>query len=226
MTETPFGVRLSARADNVGLFIRPQDAAQLVHYFELLRHWNRTINLTGLPLDPPSDEAIDRLFIEPLAAARVLEEFAPRHSPSHVPVLGVATWADLGSGGGSPAIPMKILMPSVFLTMIESKSRKAAFLREAIRSLRLDGATVEHMRFEEIRNHPAVDLVTVRAVRIDADLSRVAESLLDEKGRFLIFDRHAAAPSLPGFDHPFVKQLLSERHSWLHIYARMFHVEQ
>jgi 16S rRNA G527 N7-methylase RsmG len=39
-------------------------------YFELLTHWNARINLTALPLDPPTDETFDRLLVEPLAAAK------------------------------------------------------------------------------------------------------------------------------------------------------------
>ena len=48
-------------------------------------------------------------------------------------------WFDLGSGNGSPAIPIKLAKPAARLTMVESKERKAAFLREAVRSAQLGG---------------------------------------------------------------------------------------
>ena len=84
-------------------------------YFQLLTQWNAKINLTALPLDPPTDETFDRLLVEPLAASKQI----PTHTPS--------VWFDLGSGGGSPAIPLKIARPALRLTMIESKERKSAF---------------------------------------------------------------------------------------------------
>ena len=42
---------------------------------------------------------------------------------------------DIGSGGGSPAIPFKLAVPRLGLTMVEAKARKSAFLREAVRQL-------------------------------------------------------------------------------------------
>ncbi len=98
-------------------------------YFRLLTQWNAQINLTSLPLNEPSDAAFDRLLVEPLAAARQIPDASQ-------------VWYDLGSGGGSPAIPLKIARPALKLTMIESKERKAAFLREAIRTVGLAGTIV------------------------------------------------------------------------------------
>ena len=60
-------------------------------------------------------------------------------------------WFDLGSGGGSPAIPLKLVRPDARLTMVESKTRKAAFLREAVaQSGAADAAEVADERFEEL----------------------------------------------------------------------------
>ena len=74
-------------------------ADSLDAYYRLLARWNRTINLTALSLDPLADEALDRLFIEPLAAAPYIREA--------LDVTPLSVWFDLGSGGGSPAIPLK-----------------------------------------------------------------------------------------------------------------------
>jgi len=99
---------------------------QVEAYFQLLVKWNRTINLTALPLEPVTDAALDRLFVGPLLSARLVPT-----SP-HL-------WFDFGSGGGIPAVPMKILRPQATLTLIESRQRKAAFLREVVRELGLPG---------------------------------------------------------------------------------------
>jgi 16S rRNA (guanine527-N7)-methyltransferase len=187
-------------------------------YFRLLAQWNAKINLTALPLDPPTDETFDRLLVEPLGASRQI----PTHTSS--------VWFDLGSGGGSPAIPLKIARPELRLTMIESKERKGAFLREAVRTLGLTHTMVQTERFEDVASNPEYagtgDLVTVRAVRADADLFATAGRLLKNDGRLLLF-RPAHSPSqVPtGFSHTSTVPLTDSPPSFLCLYRRMFHVE-
>ena len=112
------------------------------------------------------------------------------------------TVLDLGSGGGSPAIPIKIYRPELRLTMVESKTRKASFLREAIRVLGLVDAAVENLRFEDLASSEnrrgVVDLITVRGVRVDARLLSVCDGLLAENGRLVVFGS-SALPAGSGF---------------------------
>ena len=152
---------------------------QIETYHRLLTRWNRTINLTALRLDPPDQFALDRLFVEPLAAAASVG-------------LAPGRWIDLGSGGGSPAIPLKLIRPQLALTMVEARERKAAFLREAVRDLELGGAEVLNERFEALPGRrPDLAglhlLVSVRAVRIDSTLMSVGRWLLAPGGRLFLF---------------------------------------
>ena len=171
MTPKAFRDRLARRSKSAGIVLAPGVSDQLEAYFRLLARWNAKVNLTSLPLEEPTDETFDRLFIEPLAAAKVVED---SWSP----------WLDVGSGGGSPAIPLKLVRPALQLTMVESKARKAAFLREVVRELALPGAAVETGRFEELAARPEVEgaagMVTLRAVRPDPKLvSSIARGLRD-----------------------------------------------
>src|SRR5690606_38619474 len=104
------------------------------------------------------DAAVDRLLIEPGVAAG----YAP---------AGPLDVLDIGSGSGAPALPFRLALPEARLVMIESKTRKAVFLREAIRELELADTTVEVARFEELlarpELHEGADLVTIRAVRVE-----------------------------------------------------------
>ena len=70
VTSEQFQDRLLARAANAAVSIPEGSCKQLEAYFRLLALWNAKINLTALPLQPPTDETFDRLLIEPLAAAR------------------------------------------------------------------------------------------------------------------------------------------------------------
>ncbi len=192
MTSGDFQDQLARRAALAEIALFPALAAQLEAYYRLLTHWNASINLTALPLDPLTDQAIDRLLIEPVAAARFLSTGSPM-------------WFDLGSGSGSPAIPLKLAAPAGRLMMVESRERKAAFLREAVRALSLDGAEVEAERLEVVaadhRRAGTADLITVRAVRIDPSLFGSIRALLRFGGRVLFFGAKRADLTVPrGFE--------------------------
>lgn len=172
-----FRDRLARRAGDAGIYLTALELDRLEQYWDLLRKWNATINLTSLPLRGVPDQTLDRLFIEPLAAT-VLVSAAPMR------------WYDLGSGGGSPAIPLKVMRPMAQLTMVESRLRKVAFLREVVRRLGFEGTWIEAQRFEEISGsdlHNQADLVTVRAVRVDRRLADACSNLLRANGRLLLF---------------------------------------
>jgi len=162
------------RARKANITLSEEATDRLGTYLDLLSLWNRRINLTALE-DP--DAAVDRLVLEPALAARHL--------------TGAMSVMDVGSGGGSPAIPLKILVPGLSFTMVESKTRKAAFLREAIRELHLEKTTVESCRFEELlalpERHESVDTVTVRAVKIDPSFLMNVQAFLRVGGQVLLF---------------------------------------
>jgi 16S rRNA (guanine527-N7)-methyltransferase len=172
--------KLARRASKAGLSLPREVAEGLEAYFELLRRWNRKVSLTALPVEDIGDEAIDRLLIEPVLAARFLT--SPR-----------ASVIDIGSGGGSPAIPVKLALPGISLRMVESKTRKAAFLREVVRTLRLDevSAHVDAVRFEELLARPdlheAADVLTMRAVRIDGKRLTGLQSFVKPSGLLFLF---------------------------------------
>jgi 16S rRNA (guanine527-N7)-methyltransferase len=188
-------------------------------YFRLLAQWNAKINLTALPLDAPTDETFDRLLVEPLAASKQIS--------THT----AGVWVDLGSGGGSPAIPLKIARPALRLTMIESKERKSVFLRETVRVLGLAESFVETDRFEIASLKPehasTADLVTVRAVKADPELFETAARMLKNGGRLLLFrPAHSPSPDPAGFILVSTTPLTDLPPSFLSIYRRVFHVEQ
>jgi len=182
MTESPFASRLLGRAAQTGTVVSQTQALQLERYYELLRKWNRRMNLTALPLDvSPSNETLDRLFLEPLVAAVFLSD-----QPLQC--------FDLGSGGGSPAIPLKIARQQLVLTMVEARERKSAFLREAVRHLGLMDVTVLTARAEALPEtlKNLADVVTLRALRLDSELIASVRSLLKPGGCLVTFGLKAA----------------------------------
>jgi 16S rRNA (guanine527-N7)-methyltransferase len=123
--------------------------AAIRRYVKLLEKWNKRISLTSLK---DTKEILERHFGESLVAVRA------------VPILQ-GRLADVGSGGGFPGLPIKMAAPKVDLTLIESNTRKAAFLSEVIRTLQLANARVVNQRMEEIHSlRDSLDFVTARAL--------------------------------------------------------------
>jgi 16S rRNA (guanine527-N7)-methyltransferase len=190
-----FHDRLARRARRAGLTIRPELGARLEIYYRLLAVWNQKINLTGLNLSDMGPEAIDRLLIEPIIAA------------SHVSPM-VRSVLDIGSGGGSPAIPFALALPETTMLMVEAKTRKSVFLKEALRALELTRADVVTSRFEELlskpRLHEAHDLLTIRAVRIEARVLMNLQAFVRPGGEIFLFRTSAGASGPSAVTPPLV----------------------
>lgn len=184
MENEPLAARIGQRAALAGLEPPPALTERLAAYVDLLQRWNARLNLTALDA---GDHGLDRLVIEPLAAAR------------HVPP-GAVSVVDVGSGGGSPAIPLRMELSGARLVMVEARQRKAAFLREAVRRLELADCTVETGRFETLASRPdlqqAFDLLTVRGVRIGAEELQRLEKFVAPGGQLFLF-RSGTTEDLP-----------------------------
>ena len=139
----------SIRAILLPYFPEPSDTLllQLSTYLDLLLRWNARTNLSAIR-DP--EEIVRRHFGESL--------FVARHVPAHA-----GTLLDLGSGAGFPGVPIQLVLPDLKVTLAESQNKKAAFLREAIRTLGLS-ASVWPRRAEELPGGSLFDVVTLRAV--------------------------------------------------------------
>jgi 16S rRNA (guanine527-N7)-methyltransferase len=173
-----FRAQLGQRASAAGVLISENAARRLEAYFRLLALWNEKINLTSLPLTPPTAETVDRLFIEPFIAATYIRPEA-------------GSMIDIGSGGGSPAVPLAIAAPRLRLRMLESKTRKSVFLREAARVAELTDAEVVTARLENAADRldlsGAHDLITIRAVRLDKPALQQIVKLLSPTGQIFLF---------------------------------------
>lgn len=125
----------------------------LSRYCDELDRWNQKINLTGLR----GSEMVRRLVVEPVWIARQLQF--------------VGTLVDIGSGNGSPAIPIAVVSQLEKAHLVEVRTRRAAFLRHAVNSLDLSVVEVHRARFEEMASKlGSVDWVTLQGVLLTQKL--------------------------------------------------------
>jgi 16S rRNA (guanine527-N7)-methyltransferase len=183
-----FQDRLARRARRAGVTLSAGLATKLEVYFKLLTAWNTKMNLTGLNLAEQGPAAIDRLLVEPLVAAK--------HATS--PIMRMI---DIGSGGGSPAIPLALALSTPHLLLVEAKTRKSVFLREALRALELANAEVVTSRFEELLSRPALheahELLTLRAVRVESSVPMNLQAFVRPGGEIFLF-KAASGSEAPG----------------------------
>jgi 16S rRNA (guanine527-N7)-methyltransferase len=138
---------LDREAATYGVTLTAAALDRLSQYYELLNLWNSRVHLVA-PCSP--------------------EEFATRHVLESLVLLkhlpAAASLADVGTGGGLPAIPCLIAQSELRAVLIESSQKKAVFLREALsQAAVLARASIINERFEDV-DAPPVDFVTCRAL--------------------------------------------------------------
>lgn len=152
-----------------GMGIELPAAAQqtLLAYAALLDKWSRAFNLTALH-DP--EKAVSHHLLDSLAI---------------LPHLLGATLLDVGSGGGLPGIPLAIARPGLAVTLLDSNSKKTAFLRQAAIELGLANVSVHCGRIEDFRPAQPFAAIVSRAFAELADFVRPTRALLAADGGWL-----------------------------------------
>jgi 16S rRNA (guanine527-N7)-methyltransferase len=152
--------------------LSPEALTQFESYLALLMKWNARLNLTAI-----RDEKtiLNRHFVECIQCAQALPNLSKG-----------STLLDFGSGAGLPGIPIAICRPDIRVTLAESQKKKAAFLREAARTLHLDMAVFDG-RVEEMPPEQQFQVVTLRAVDKMAEACRVATERLPAQAWIMLF---------------------------------------
>jgi 16S rRNA (guanine527-N7)-methyltransferase len=148
-TSVPSKAAIERAAGEFHLALNDRQVVQIQQYTKLLWTWNEKVNLTAIR-DPL--EVLYRHFCESMFGSTLL------------PVENCRL-ADVGSGGGFPGIPLKIIRPDLHIFLVESNVKKATFLAEVVRELGLTDSRVLVSRFEELGEEVApLDVVCSRAL--------------------------------------------------------------
>jgi 16S rRNA (guanine527-N7)-methyltransferase len=151
------GAALALGIAELGLTLSQQQVADLNTFLQELERWNRVHNLTSVEGEQAS---IDLHLIDSIAILPIMREFL---SSTQVQI------ADLGSGGGLPAIPIAIAQPDWSISLIEAVRKKTAFLQNVKGKLGLTNASIYSDRVEQV--------ATQEPGKYDAVISRAFTSL-------------------------------------------------
>jgi 16S rRNA (guanine527-N7)-methyltransferase len=156
-------------ARSLGLRLTPEQQAAFEIYYQELVTWNQKFNLTAIT---EYDQVQIRHFLDSLSCL-LAEDLRSTFARPGTRAI------DVGSGAGFPGIPLKMVCPSVRLTLLEATGKKVAFLEHIARRLGLQAVTAVHARAEELAHDAAhreqYDVVLARAV---AELPVVVEYTL------------------------------------------------
>jgi 16S rRNA (guanine527-N7)-methyltransferase len=168
---------------NYGVSATTDVCSAIRAYIPLLLHWNRRISLTTVT-DPL--QILRFHFGESMFASLVIANRNGR-------------LADVGSGAGFPGVPLKLLIPTLDIVLIEPNAKKAAFLAEVVRELKLESVDVFRGRFDSLTAvDSGIDYVTARALGTHRDLVEWARTAMPVGGRVILWlgDQDAIQVSL------------------------------
>lgn len=144
-----------------GIELNDEQVSKFIMYKELLKEWNKKINLTAITED---EDIIKKHFLDSVS---IVTSKVIRENSSII---------DVGTGAGFPGIPLKIIMPSIKVVLLDSLNKRLNFLNEVIINLKLNNIVTLHGRAEDMAKdenyREKFDIATARAV---ANLSVLSE---------------------------------------------------
>lgn len=156
--------KFKAGIDKMEVHLDDHQISQFVTYYELLVEWNRFMNLTAIT---EFNEVCMKHFIDSISLCNAID------CNKEYSII------DVGTGAGFPGIPLKIVFPSLKITLLDSLGKRVKFLNEVIDQLGLKNIEAIHGRAEDFAKPDLLrekyDICVSRAV---ANLSTLSEYCL------------------------------------------------
>lgn len=156
---------LAAGLAALGLELDARARGQLLDYIALIGKWNKVYNLTAIRTP------------EQMVAEHILDSLAVS---AHIPG---GRLLDLGSGAGLPGLALRIARSDLEVTLLDSNTKKCAFLRQSVIELALAGVEIACVRAEAYRPVQRFAAVIARAFADLATIARLGAPLLAPGGR-------------------------------------------
>ena len=106
----------------LGVELNEKQINQFNKYYDLLIEYNKVMNLTGIT---KYEEVLEKHFYDSLTMISKLK-------------LENSSLVDIGAGAGFPCIPLKIAIPSLKITVVDSLAKRMTFLNTVIKELNLE----------------------------------------------------------------------------------------
>lgn len=174
---------IKTAGEALGVDLETAHLAALQQHALLLLKWNRKFNLTTIT--GPEDMALKH-YADSLAILR----WMPR----------TGTVLDMGTGGGFPGIPLKIVRPSLSMNLIDSSQKKVRYLDDVIRTMELVDIGAYHVRVQDVIRASCfsvpVDVAVSRAFTNLSDIIRLSMPLVKPGGLVIAMKGPAVSEEL------------------------------
>ena len=160
--------QLSTGSAHAGCILDEPATQRCTQFLELLYTWNKVHNLTGTLC---RSEAVPRHLLDSLSIAPLLK--GQRH-------------LDIGAGAGFPGMPLAICRPADQWTLLDSRGKRVAFLRQACATLKLTRVEAVHSRVENYRPTENFDTLVSRAVAALPSLMDITRHLCGKGVRVIV----------------------------------------
>ncbi|MBP5154445.1 MAG: 16S rRNA (guanine(527)-N(7))-methyltransferase RsmG [Lachnospiraceae bacterium] len=168
----------------LGIELSERQCAQFLRYASLLEEWNQVMNLTAITT------------FEEVVIKHFADSCAPLLFPETAGLFSGRKTADIGTGAGFPGIPLKILIPDMKLTLLDSLRKRLDFLKTVCSELELTQVETVHARAEDGARDPALrerfDLCVSRAVASMPVLSEYTLPYVRRGGKLIAYKSGAA----------------------------------
>ncbi len=165
-------ILLKHGASELGISLSPKQTKQFMSYHNLIKKWNRKINLTSITDDT---EIVIKHFIDSLTVSGFVQDGSQ--------VL------DIGTGAGFPGIPLAIVNETLNITVLDAREKRIFFINEVLRELEIANVMTAFSRAEDTDNkikRNYFDYVLTRAVgNIDEVLS-ISTPYVKDSGRIIL----------------------------------------
>ena len=182
-----FVCQLKEELKQIDVELTERQIEQFYNYYELLIHWNSMINLTAIT---QLDEVVTKHFVDSLSLKKIIVDIGQKSQ----------SLIDVGTGAGFPGIPLKIALPHLKVTLLDSLNKRLKFLNEVIEKLGLEGIETVHGRAEDGAKKPelreAFDLSVTRAVARISVISEYCLPYVKTGGYFAAYKSGKAAEEL------------------------------
>ncbi|WP_041607888.1 16S rRNA (guanine(527)-N(7))-methyltransferase RsmG [Halobacteroides halobius] len=166
--------KLTKGSKELGIDLNQSQVEQFLNYMQVLRKWNKKINLTAL--DKP-EEIIVKHFLDSLSCVKGIN------------LVGKEKVIDVGTGAGFPSLPLKIIYPDLALTLLDASKKRVSFLQRVCYKLGLSKVEFIHGRAEDYGQNDdyreRYDYAVARAVASLNVLSEYVVPFVKKEGQFI-----------------------------------------
>lgn len=182
---------------NIGIDLTKRQVCQFLQYYSLLVEWNEKINLTAIT---EFHEVCIKHFLDSASIINAFDSY-----DELLNCFSGKSLTDVGTGAGFPGIPLKILIPDLSVTLMDSLEKRIKFLNEVITSLELQDIVAVHGRVEDLAMdslyREQFDFSTARAVAGLPVLCEYCIPFVKVGGSFIPYKSEKAQDELSSADN-------------------------